>query len=139
MIGAARLADAPALARTLGDWVRETGWMPVLHSREGDVTSLSRRIREAEVWCEEGAGFIVRYAEEIDCLYLAPAARGRGLGAALPDRARAGRNRLALWTFQANTGARRFYAREGFAEITLTDGTGNEEQLPDVRMEWRRG
>ena len=28
--------DAAPLARSLGDWVRETGWMPILHSRDED-------------------------------------------------------------------------------------------------------
>ena len=43
---------------------------------------------------------------------------------------------LTLWTFQANDGARRFYAREGFREVEFTDGAGNAEKLPDVRLEW---
>jgi putative acetyltransferase len=48
-----------------------------------------------------------------------------------------GRDRLSLWTFQANEGARRFYAREGFAEVRMTEGD-NEEGLPDVLLEWVR-
>ena len=53
-------------------------------------------------------------------------------------RAKARSPRLELWTFQANTRARAFYAREGFAEVKLTDGQGNDEELPDVRMVWNR-
>jgi GNAT superfamily N-acetyltransferase len=45
--------------------------------------------------------------------------------------------RLVLWTFQANSAAIAFYLREGFVEIERTDGAGNEEGLPDVRMIWR--
>ena len=44
--------------------------------------------------------------------------------------------RLWLWTFQANTGAQRFYLREGFAEIRRTDGAGNDEGLPDIQYSW---
>jgi len=33
--------------------------------------------------------------------------------------------------------ARRFYGREGFVEVEHTDGAGNEEGEPDVRLEWR--
>ena len=38
-----------------------------------------------------------------------------------------------LWTFQRNTGARRFYERNGFIAVDLTDGASNEEREPDVR------
>ena len=38
-----------------------------------------------------------------------------------------------LWTFQRNTGARRFYERNGFIAVELTDGASNEEREPDVR------
>jgi hypothetical protein len=36
-----------------------------------------------------------------------------------------------------NDGARRFYAREGFVETTMTDAD-NEERCPDVLLEWRK-
>jgi putative acetyltransferase len=75
----------------------------------------------------------------IDHLYVHPDFQSRGLGTALLQTAkrsaRAG-NGLQLWTFQANTGARRFYARHGFGEVELTDGAGNEEKSPDVRLTW---
>ena len=43
---------------------------------------------------------------------------------------------LTLWTFVANEGARRFYAREGFVEVGRTEGE-NEEGLPDVLLAWK--
>ena len=43
---------------------------------------------------------------------------------------------LGLWTFQVNSAAVRFYRRHGFRETLRTDGSHNEEQEPDVRMEW---
>ena len=62
---------------------------------------------------------------------------GPGLGTRLLDRAKAERpDGLDLWTFQANTGARRFYERHGFVEVARTDGD-NEEGAPDVRLAWR--
>ena len=42
---------------------------------------------------------------------------------------------IRLYTFQANTGARRFYERHGFLPIEFTDGRANEEQCPDVLYE----
>ena len=43
---------------------------------------------------------------------------------------------LALWTFQSNTRAQEFYRRHGFTEVRRTDGSANEERVPDVRMVW---
>lgn len=76
----------------------------------------------------------------IDQLHVHPRFQNRGLGAALVQTAKrspAGSAGLQLWTFQANAGARRFYARHGFAEVEWTDGQRNEEKTPDVRLEWR--
>lgn len=39
---------------------------------------------------------------------------------------------VQLYTFQANTGARRFYERHGFRAIRFADGHDNEEHCPDV-------
>ena len=35
-----------------------------------------------------------------------------------------------------NAPARGFYARRGLVELERTDGSGNEERAPDVRMAW---
>lgn len=135
--------DAAPLARILGDWLRGTGWMPVLHSREEDIAFLSRMIASHRVRVARDAegrplGFIAVRQGDIAGFCVAEAARGRGIGKALLDAAKAGEPRLALWTFQANTGAIAFYTREGFTEVERTGGAGNEEGLPDVRMIWRR-
>jgi len=42
---------------------------------------------------------------------------------------------VRLYTFQENTGARRFYERHGFVAVQLTDGQANEEHCPDVLYE----
>ncbi len=84
-------------------------------------------------------GFIAVKQGDIAGFYVAEGHRGRGIGKALLDAVKAEEPRLALWTFQANVDAIRFYAREGFCEVERTDGAGNEERLPDVRMIWRRG
>ena len=134
-------ADLPALALIMGDWVLETPWMPKLHSREEDLWFLGH-LRERGILRVAGEApleFLARQGGEVDALYLAPEVRGQGIGAALLNEAKAAEPVLRLWTFQANAGARAFYAREGFVEIEQTDGAGNDEGLPDVRLEWRRG
>jgi ribosomal protein S18 acetylase RimI-like enzyme len=44
---------------------------------------------------------------------------------------------LALWTFQVNVAAQRFYERHGFIAVERTDGLRNEEREPDVRYVWQ--
>ena len=43
---------------------------------------------------------------------------------------------LLLWAFVANGRAIAFYERAGFVELRRTDGSGNEEGVPDVQMRW---
>lgn len=74
----------------------------------------------------------------IDHLYVDTARQGVGIGRTLVRHAQAEQPALQLWTFQSNARARRFYAALGFAEVEWTDGRGNEEGMPDVRLEWRR-
>ena len=76
----------------------------------------------------------------IDQLYLLPRAVGHGIGAQLLAHAKATLGApIRLYTFQANTGARRFYERHGFTAIAFGDGSGNEEHCPDVLYEWVNG
>lgn len=74
----------------------------------------------------------------IDQLYVHPAYVNRGIGSALLHLAlQVLTPPIHLYTFQANTGARRFYERHGFHAIAFGDGSGNEEGVPDVLYAWR--
>jgi RimJ/RimL family protein N-acetyltransferase len=76
----------------------------------------------------------------IDQLYLAPGFTGSGIGRRLLEHALAELPRpVRLHTFQANAGARRFYARHGFVPIAFGDGSDNEERVPDVLYELAGG
>jgi GNAT superfamily N-acetyltransferase len=98
-----------------------------------------RVIPDTETWVATEAGVVVAMLSLapgwIDQLYVAPEWQGRGVGRRLLDlaRTRAGGGSLELWTFQVNERARRFYERNGFEAVELTDGSGNEEREPDVR------
>lgn len=74
----------------------------------------------------------------IDHLYVDPPFHGQGIGGALVEIAQREQDQLRLYTFQANTRARRLYERHGFVVEELTDGQRNDEKLPDVTYKWRR-
>ncbi|MGV6846856.1 MAG: N-acetyltransferase family protein [Marinibacterium sp.] len=137
----ARPLDAGAMGAILQDFASDTDWMPVLHSGAEAVAFCGRMIDMG--WVRVAGtptsvqGFLARRGHEVHALYVASGARGQGIGRRLLDDAKDSADRLELWTFQANLGAQRFYRREGFAEICRTDGTGNDEGLPDIRLGWQ--
>ena len=97
----------------------------------------SHIVEDCELWVAEQdgalAGILVLDGEFVDQLYVEPGLTGRGIGSALLAVAKRERPQgLRLWTFQTNTGARRFYVRHGFVEVRRTDGRDNEERAPDV-------
>ena len=92
----------------------------------------------------ERAGELVGYALYddvwLDHLFLRPDVTGQGIGTVLLDLVKAQRpDGFCLWVFESNTGARRFYDRHGLVELERTDGSGNEEKSPDLRMAWPGG
>lgn len=93
--------------------------------QDGDITAMMALTRDGS------AGWI-------DQLYLHPRVVGQGIGSQLVSLAK---NKLGapvlLYTFQANTAARRFYERHAFVPILFGDGSGNEEKCPDVLYEWK--
>ena len=116
-------------------------WMPKLHSGAEDIAFVGRMIDNGWVTVAEVdwvvSGFIAREGERIHSLYIASFAQGHGLGQTLLDDAKSKSDRLTLWTFQANRSAQRFYKRAGFEAVEETDGSGNDEGLPDIRFLWK--
>lgn len=85
-------------------------------------------------------GFSAVTGEKLTHLYVHPAAQNRGIGTELLEHAKTvSPERLELWVFQRNEGARRLYERHGFRLVELTDGSGNMEKEPDARYEWTSG
>lgn len=115
---------------------------PMVHSRETTHRWMRGRLEgDSSGWVAERDGRVVGYlmitGDWVDDLFLAPGETGQGIGAALLDLAKAQRpDGLCLWAFETNHGARRFYRRHGFIELEATDGSGNAERAPDVRMAW---
>lgn len=141
MIRPATPLDAGPVATILSGFIDDTPWMPRIHTRAEDLAFCADMIARGwvDVIGRDGIqGFIAREDETIHALYVAPRAQNQGLGARLIGAAQAASSLLRLWTFQANTGAQRFYSRQGFRELRRTDGTGNDEKLPDIQFTWQR-
>lgn len=97
-------------------------------------------LHQRELWVAETDG-VVAYAEVkgdwLDDLYVHPQAQRHGIGSAMLDLVKSERpGGFLLWVFESNVGARRFYERHGLVTLETTDGSGNEERSPDVRMAW---
>lgn len=94
-----------------------------------------------ELWlAEDGAGpcgYAMVHEDWLHSLYVDPARQGGGIGGALLDVAKSLRPRgFCLYVFESNFPARGFYARRGLVELERTDGSGNLERSPDLRMAW---
>jgi GNAT superfamily N-acetyltransferase len=145
---AATAADAPSVAEVyLASRKRFLPFAPLAHSDDdvrGWVTDMlipSGRVTVA-VDGERIVGLMALSRADgfgwVDQLYLDPASVAHGIGTALLERAKRELGRpIRLHTFQANAGARRFYERHGFRALEFGDGSGNEENCPDVLYEWR--
>lgn len=131
--------DLPALAR-VHRRAREVAAMP---SAEGDVEAWVRTwdLDEDDLWVAEVDGEPAAYARMrgawLDDLYVLPEHQGRGIGTLLLDVVCSLRPQgFGLWVFASNAAARRFYAGRGLVELEQTDGSGNAEHAPDVRLVW---
>lgn len=114
---------------------------PGLHPHHEVVAYLTANLGPTDIWVAEGEGRIVGYARTaagwLDDLYVDPAAQGRGVGGALLDLVKAQQpGGFCLWVFVSNVPARAFYEARGLVEVERTDGAGNEEKQPDIRMAW---
>jgi len=95
-----------------------------------------------DVWVADEAGRVLGYLamhdDMVAQLYVRPGHWRLGVGSTLMHHAKQLRpDGLRLWCFQVNTRARAFYAAHGFVAAEFTDGSGNEEQEPDILFAWR--
>ena len=135
-------ADAADVAEVYLSAFRATYDFPLVHTDE-QVRAWIRElvIPSGDAWVAAIDGRIVGMAVirpgDLDQLYVAPDAQGRGVGRRLVEHAkRLSPDGLGLYTFQVNERARRFYERNGFVADAFGDGSGNEERQPDVHYRW---
>ncbi|TRC73696.1 GNAT family N-acetyltransferase [Mesorhizobium sp. WSM4307] len=130
-------SDAAAIARLMRASLNAFDWMPVIHTPAEDLAFLRDIVlpRQQVTVAEAGSeivGFIAVSGDWVEQLYLDPAWAGQAIGSRLLIGATAALPVAKLHSFQANTGARRFYERHGFRAEAFSDGTTNEEGLPDI-------
>lgn len=134
----ARAFDAAECAAIVNRWIDGTPWLPRIHTPESVIRHYREDVfpRQSVTVAEaKGAvvGFLARDGDWVTSLYVGRP--GIGIGAALLTEAKAAQASLHLWTFQANTGARRFYQREGLVEGRRS-AADNDEKLPDIEYLW---
>lgn len=116
---------------------------PARHTNDEDRAWFAGKLAQDthEAWVAVSDGSLLGYAlltrSWLDHLFLRPDVTGQGIGTLLLDLVKSLRPEgFALWVFESNTRARRFYARAGLVELERTDGSGNEEKAPDVKLVW---
>jgi GNAT superfamily N-acetyltransferase/chorismate mutase len=121
---------------------RHSAPMPEPVHSEAEIRSwISGRLQSDPVWVAVHGPHVVGYARFpgawLDDLYVHPGHQGRGVGTALLEVVKAHRpDGFCLWVFESNTPARAFYERHGLVALERTDGSGNEEKSPDLKMAW---
>lgn len=139
--------DAGALAELLTAARRAAVPMmpPPVHTPDEDRAWVGRQVAgEREVWVAETQGRLVGYLilepGWLHSIYVRPDLTGQGIGTFLLDFVKGLRPEgFALWVFESNEPARRFYRRHGLVEVRRTDGADNEERAPDIEMAWLGG
>ncbi|WP_231388640.1 GNAT family N-acetyltransferase [Pseudooceanicola algae] len=134
----AQADDVVACAAVVDQWIEATDWMPRDASRDELETGIAAALPKREIWV---AGDPVEAYLSLDpetlkiggfyCAY-----PGRGVGRALMDRVKQGRDFLWLHTHAPNEAAQRFYHREGFV-VTGSYLPTPPATLTEIRMEWR--
>ena len=140
---AARSTDAGKIGAILSAFAQDTDWMPIMHTGAEDIAHAGQMIDRGWVTVAEDStavcGFMALDGTDLDALYIAAGAQRKGIGSALIEAAKSGAETLELWTFDANLPARQFYLKHGFKEIQRSDGSSNDEKLPDIRFQWQKG
>lgn len=142
-IAKAEPKDARAVVEIFTRARAEMMYLPVVHSAAETDGFFTAMVRAGDIWIAKldatVAGFMEIKGGWLHHLYVAPDFQNRGIGKALLDKAKQeSREGIALWVFEDNTDAMRFYEREGFSlqeKRTKAQAT-NEENLPDRKYIW---
>ncbi len=129
--------DIPAMAGIINAWIDGTKWFPRVLSDQVITEAFEGAFDQRRMWVagDPVAGYLSLNPDTGQVAALYCARTGEGLGRALMDRAKEGRDHLFLHTHVLNRGAQRFYRREGFKEVSRHQPEP-PETVEEIRMEW---
>ena len=131
--------DAAGCAAIISKWIDATPWMTRIYSETALAGMIADAMPEREMYVIGDP--VIAYASfdpqsaKLSALYTAE--QGKGLGKALIDKVRDGRDAIWLTTHEHNFKAQKFYRREGFTEGALRVAPP-PEVVRELVMEWRR-
>ncbi len=138
----AQPTDAGKIGDVMHQFAIRTDWMPELYTGAQCIAFCGDMIDRGWVTVagreDVAEGFIAQDGEEICAFFISTEVRSRGLGRMLLNHAKKQSDRLTLWTFEPNERAHKFYLRQGFVETHRTDGSGNDENLPEIHYLWTK-
>ena len=107
---------------------------------KGNFETVKKMLPQAEVYVYENDreiwGFIGLDGEYIEGIFVSGEMQSRGIGKRLLDFVKTKKTELRLNVYQKNTGAIRFYQREGFK--ILREGIDEATGEKDYEMTWRQ-
>jgi putative acetyltransferase len=138
VIQRATVRHAQECAAIVNDWIDETEWMRRGPSHDEILQMLTAGIPQREFWVigEPVRGYLSLDPGPAKIMGLYVSEPGLGLGKALMDKVKEGRDLLTLNTHEANKPARKFYEREGFRRVRRV--TRGADGIPEIVMNWRR-
>ncbi len=116
------------------------GFIPAAYW-ENNLAAVRDMLPQAEVYVYEDAGeiqaFVGLSGEYIEGIFVADKMQSQGIGKRLLDFVKTKKTELHLHVYQKNTGAARFYQREGFEIRHAGVDAPTGEQ--DYAMVWKQG
>ena len=116
-------------------------YLPRIHTDDSTREFIAHVVHDLETFVavrnERIVGFAALKGGWLDHLYVHPSRFDTKTGTKLFQEVTFQRPEgFQFWVFQQNAGARRFYERHGCALVRLTDGSRNEERVPDALYVW---
>ena len=117
-------------------------FLPKVHTQEETERFFLGEVKKGGITVahlDEGiVGFINLSKGWVDHLYISPQYLRYGIGSQLLKFSQTAQSSFKLWCFQENHRGRQFYEAHNFQAVKFTDGSSNEEKIPDILYEWRK-
>ena len=130
------MGDSSECANIIHSWIMSTKWMPnVVSIKELEIVFKKNiPLREFWVFGDPILGYLSFDKELSQIMGLYVTERNRGIGKALVNQLKEGKNFIQLWSHLPNIEAHKFYYREGFVQ-TERNNSGSDG-LPELKFIW---